>query len=36
MLFRELDLFQGVSFTTISSTGPNGGEIVLEFIHLSD
>lgn len=22
----ELDLFQGLSFTTISSTGPNGGK----------
>jgi len=33
ILFRELDLFQGLSFTTISSTGPNGGEIVLSLIH---
>lgn len=32
-LIRELDLFQGLSFPTISSTGPNGGEIVLDFIH---
>lgn len=24
-LFSELDLFKGLSFTTISSTGPNGG-----------
>jgi len=23
---RELDLFRGLSFTTISSTGPNGGK----------
>lgn len=23
---RELDLFKGLSFTTISSTGPNGGK----------
>jgi Xaa-Pro aminopeptidase len=23
---RELDLFKGLSFTTISGTGPNGGE----------
>lgn len=27
MRIRELDLFQGLSFTTISSTGPNGGEL---------
>jgi hypothetical protein len=32
ILFRELDLFQGLSFTTISATGPNGGELVL-FAH---
>jgi Xaa-Pro aminopeptidase len=24
--YRELDLFKGLSFTTISSTGPNGGK----------
>ena len=23
---KELDLFKGLSFTTISGTGPNGGE----------
>ena len=26
VLARELDLFRGLSFTTISSTGPNAGE----------
>lgn len=25
---RELDLFKGLSFTTISSTGPNAGELL--------
>ena len=25
ILSSELDLFKGLSFTTISSTGPNGG-----------
>lgn len=28
---RELDLFRGLSFTTISSSGPNGGEQSLAY-----
>lgn len=34
-LYRELPLFKGLSFTTISSTGPNAGALyVSNFRHV--
>ena len=32
---REGDLFRGLSFTTISATGPNGGEFQWHFSNLA-